>query len=280
MALVLALLMAFSLFACGKAEPLGCEGNYVGVAMKAFGVTVTGEDAGGFEMVLEPGGKGSFSADGKTAKLKWELTDSTITVNLQGTELVGSCSKDRIDFTDFLGTGADYIFAIDGSEVAKAVLSGEGADLLLSDLEDMADELEGMLNESGPRNIVVADNELLKIVIVEAGVFQYNPEWIGLQLLLTNKTDRSMHFTPYAEEYEENTAKNPYVNSCYLGGEQVDAELGMVLNPNVSDVPAFLTIKGLTDPAQVTDVSGNIRVVFNDDVSEAALIGYFPYYYE
>lgn len=131
-----------------------------------------------------------------------------------------------------------------------------------------------------PENYVVVDNDLLKIVVVGTGVYEYNSEWIGYNLLLTNKTDRSLHFYSYAEEYEENTGKNPYVDTCYLGGEKTGTHFSMVLNANATDAPAFLAIDGLSDPSEAKDVSGKFRVVYNDDVTEAALIGYFPYHFE
>lgn len=119
LALALAAVMLLGLAACGgSAEPLGCEGKYASVAITALGMVMTGEDAAGMELNLEVGGKGSYSAEGKTGKLKWSLEGSKLTASLDGQESVATWSKDKLEFSDFMGMGLEVVFAIEGSAAA------------------------------------------------------------------------------------------------------------------------------------------------------------------
>lgn len=111
--------MLLSLVACGGKGNDKYAGKWISVAGTAMGVTLTGEDIAGFELDLKSGGKGTMTVDGDSTNIKWENDDSSLTVKVEGEELVATIDEDTLVFEDFLGLGMDLTFAKEGSDAAN-----------------------------------------------------------------------------------------------------------------------------------------------------------------
>ena len=86
-------------------------GKYNSVAAEALGITMVGEEAGGFGIDLQSGGKGQMTLDdGTTSSLKWKNDDTTITLTIEKTDVTG----------ELIGT--DAFFAKEGSAAADPAL--------------------------------------------------------------------------------------------------------------------------------------------------------------
>ena len=92
-------------------------GKYNSVAAEALGITMVGEEAGGFGIDLQSGGKGQMTLDdGTTSSLKWKNDDTTITLTIEKTDVTGELiGTDAFKIADMLGQGADITFAKEGS---------------------------------------------------------------------------------------------------------------------------------------------------------------------
>lgn len=111
----------FVLSACGEngRSDAVYEGKYISVAGEAFGMALTGEDINGFGLELKSGGKGTMTIYGDSGNIKWTNDDENITVNIDGTDIVGAIGQDTITFDNVLDMGLNLTFAKEGSEAAK-----------------------------------------------------------------------------------------------------------------------------------------------------------------
>ena len=95
------------------------EGKYISVAGEAIGMTLNGEDISGFGLELKSGGKGTMTVYDESETIKWTNDDNNITINLSGTDMVGTIGEDTIVFDNMLDMGIKLTFAKEGSEAAK-----------------------------------------------------------------------------------------------------------------------------------------------------------------
>ena len=118
---VLALLLVFSLAACGSKvradEKL--NGKYIAVVGEMMGMSLTGEDINDIGIELQSGGKGSFTIDGETDKISWENDDTTISIKIDSETVTGTLGTDSFMVKDLLGSGMDLTFAKEGTDAAK-----------------------------------------------------------------------------------------------------------------------------------------------------------------
>ena len=112
--LILALLLLITLGACGKSGGRADDalvGKYVAVSGTAMGVTLSGDDMAGFKLELMSGGKAKLNVEGTTAEGKWKNDDTTLTLTIENTDMVGKLGKDTITFESILkelvGTSMD-----------------------------------------------------------------------------------------------------------------------------------------------------------------------------
>ncbi len=118
-AMFMALLMVLSLAACGGSSVRADDaltGSYVAVAGSALGVMVLLDEADSFSVELNSGGKGSMTVTGKTKNIKWENDDETITLKVEGEEIVGKLQKDSFLVENMLNQGMDFIVAKKGTD--------------------------------------------------------------------------------------------------------------------------------------------------------------------
>ncbi|MFQ7291218.1 MAG: hypothetical protein ACLRQ0_03095 [Monoglobales bacterium] len=118
---IVLLCAVFMLSACGGSGKADAEyeGKYISVAGEAMGMTLTGEDINGFGLELKNGGKGTMTIYGDSGTIKWTNDDENITVNIDGTDIVGAIGQDTITFDNVLDMGLKLTFAKEGSEAAK-----------------------------------------------------------------------------------------------------------------------------------------------------------------
>lgn len=118
---IVMLCAALMLTACGGGGRADAEyeGKYISVAGEAMGVTLTGEEISGFALELESGGKGTMTVYDDSESINWTNDDTNITIEVSGTEIVGTIGEDTITFDNLLDTGMNLTFAKEGSEAAK-----------------------------------------------------------------------------------------------------------------------------------------------------------------
>lgn len=122
-AFLIACLMLGAFAGCGSARAdAQYEGKWISVAGEALGITVSGEDISGFGFEFQSGGKATVTIDGESHSAKWSNDDTNITVNMGGTELVGTIGDNTIRFNDMMGTGMDITFAKEGTDAANPEL--------------------------------------------------------------------------------------------------------------------------------------------------------------
>lgn len=112
--------------ACGTASGRADEalvGKYIPVKGTALGVTLSGDDMGGLTIELKSGGKAEIEVYGSTGSGKWVNDDTTLTLTVDKTDMVGKLGKDTIIFEGFLkeqvGHSMDVTFAKEGTDAAK-----------------------------------------------------------------------------------------------------------------------------------------------------------------
>ena len=120
---LMALLMIVCLCACGGGGSGGrtdakLEGRYIAVTGEMLGVTMSGEDMEGFSVELQSGGKALLEIDGDSSNVKWKCDDETITLMVEGKELVAQRGVDSFVMEDMLGMGMDITFAKEGTDAA------------------------------------------------------------------------------------------------------------------------------------------------------------------
>lgn len=124
--IVMALLLMVTLVACGKSGDRADDaltGKYVAVTGTAMGVTLSGEDMADFKLELQSGGKAKLDIKGTTAEGKWKNDDTSLTLTIENTDMVGKLDKDTITFEGILkelvGTSFDVKLAKEGTDAAK-----------------------------------------------------------------------------------------------------------------------------------------------------------------
>lgn len=122
----IAMTVCLSLAACGGASGKRDEalsGKYIAVMGTALGVTLSSDTMSGFTLELKSDGKVSLSVDDIIAKGKWVSDDTTVTITVENTDMVGTLGEDTITFENFLekqaGTAMDITFAKEGTDAAK-----------------------------------------------------------------------------------------------------------------------------------------------------------------
>ncbi|MBQ3379425.1 MAG: hypothetical protein IJG50_06125 [Clostridia bacterium] len=122
--MVAVLMLAVMLAGCsggssGSAQETGYEGNYISVKVSAFGIDLTGDDAAGFSLQLDAGGKGTMDIEGDANSIKWSLDGDTITITAGSDKMTGTIDGDTIYIDDVGGTGMGIMFAKEGSDAAN-----------------------------------------------------------------------------------------------------------------------------------------------------------------
>lgn len=184
----MAMLLCFTLAACGGASgraDAALVGKYVAVTGTAFGVTLSGEDMSGLTMTLEKSGKVSIAVEGTTATGRWVNDDSTITLTVEKTKMVGQLGEDTITFENFLeeqiGASMDVTFAKEGTDAAKPenflpdeekALLGDWVGVSVADALD-----EDASGEVAPTAMEATLREDHTAVIRYKGVEIANPSW-------------------------------------------------------------------------------------------------------
>ena len=156
--LAVMLFAATLLSACGGGSSVRAdaelEGHYIAVVGEMMGMALTGDDLSGFAFDLESGGKGTITVDGESHGIKWQNDDSTVTITVDKTDIVGTRKTDAFTMENMLDMGMDLTFAKEGTEAAKPdayipekdkFMLGDWqsdgvADVLGNPVEDMADD--------------------------------------------------------------------------------------------------------------------------------------------
>lgn len=125
-------------------------------------------------------------------------------------------------------------------------------------------------------NLVLVDDEYVKIEIKGKGVYQYNDSWIGYNVVVTNKMDNDICISAESEERTLND-KIGGGDTCFYKGQLNKTHFEAVIYPKVSDYEMVLAIDGVTDVSQVEDVSGYISLS-NNDTGE--YLAFYPYHFE
>ena len=97
------------------------EGKWIAVVAEMFGVQTSVEEVlgGSFSFEFNAGGKAIMSQGEESFKVKWELKEGNIVVNIDGEEVVGIVENiDTIVFDDMLGMGIKMTFGREGTEAA------------------------------------------------------------------------------------------------------------------------------------------------------------------
>ena len=119
-ALLLALVMVFTLVACGgKTDNDTNLGKYVGATVEVFGEDVNISEIypdGENYIELRSGGKCVFTLDGDSASGKWKLDGSDIILTVEDADPTGTL-KDGVLTIDFWGEGITMTFVKDGAAV-------------------------------------------------------------------------------------------------------------------------------------------------------------------
>jgi len=149
LALLLALVMVFSLAACGgdgsesaekKPEATNTEtnktvdgngetnkeaadngdtilGEWIGVGGDSFGFSMTATDAAAYTITLEEGGKGSTTLDSDPMDIEWSQDGDKITVTVidYDTTSEGTLTDGALYFEDYVGFGVNIYLAKEGT---------------------------------------------------------------------------------------------------------------------------------------------------------------------
>lgn len=101
-------------------------GRYHSVQATALDLTMAGDDVYNIELELKKAGKATMTTEEDTANLTWTSDGSTITLKVEGTEIVGEIGKDILTFKSFLketiGMDMDMVFAKKGTEADNPAL--------------------------------------------------------------------------------------------------------------------------------------------------------------
>ncbi len=115
-------ILAVSLSACGGSSVRAdseYEGTYISVAGEAMGMVLTGDDVSGFSLDLQANGKGTMTVDEDSSSMKWQNDDTTLTITVEGEDMVAELGEDILIFDDMLGMGMKVTFAKEGTDAAN-----------------------------------------------------------------------------------------------------------------------------------------------------------------
>ncbi len=119
--ILLSVVMVLCLSACGgggRADSV-LEGKYVGVVAEGMGMTMVGDEIGGYTIELTKNGKGTMSVDDATKKCSWTNDDTTLTIKVEGSEFTGALITDAFIVDDLLDTGIKITYAKEGTDAAN-----------------------------------------------------------------------------------------------------------------------------------------------------------------
>lgn len=122
------LVLIISLLIC-----VGCSGNgkrdealvgkYIAVSGKAFGLDLSSDEITGFTVELLADGHAIMVAEDIRVEGKWFNDDTTVTVKIDETNMVGTLGEDTITFDGFLkdqvGASIDLQFAREVTDAIK-----------------------------------------------------------------------------------------------------------------------------------------------------------------
>lgn len=99
-------------------------GKYVCVSGTMFGITMSSYEMSDFEFELQSKGKATIKLRDDYHNIEWKSNDKTLTLKVNGLDVIGEVDQDTIMFKDFLqskysGVLADLTFAKEGSDAAK-----------------------------------------------------------------------------------------------------------------------------------------------------------------
>ena len=168
-ALLLVLLMMFSLAACGGTEEDPNAGVYQAVSATALGMTLAIEDVypeGGF-IELKSGGKGTVSLGADQFNVKWSLEGEELTVSVAGEPSVGSL-KDGTISIDFMDMGLLLVFQKEGTAAVEIPVESNVEQIVEEALNDMtaAEEAAEPVEESA----VISEIGKWKLLRVDSDV--------------------------------------------------------------------------------------------------------------
>lgn len=122
----IAMILCLSMIACGGSSGKADEalvGKYIAVTGTSMGITLSGDDMSDFTLELKSKGKATIVILDETIEGKWFNDDSTLTLTVDKTDMVGDLGDDTIVFKDFLkdkiGVSMDLTFAKEGTDAAK-----------------------------------------------------------------------------------------------------------------------------------------------------------------
>ena len=146
-------LMLVALAACGANTPDKYVGKYVGVAAEVWGVALEGDSVTSMSLELSAGGSGKFVDGEDTTEIKWFEKDGKLIISVESYENSTTLGEDTITIDDYLGIGAKYVFAKEGSAAAdpslyitlseeEAAMVGDWTSFAVYDIldEDLSDE--------------------------------------------------------------------------------------------------------------------------------------------
>lgn len=121
-------LIIISLLIC-----MGCSGNgkrdealvgkYIAVSGKAFGLDLSRDEITGFAVELLADGQAIMVAEDIRVEGKWFNNNTTVTVKIDKTNMVGTLGEDTIAFEGFLkdqvGASIDLQFAREGTDAIQ-----------------------------------------------------------------------------------------------------------------------------------------------------------------
>ena len=93
--------LLLSITGCGGSSGRADEalvGKYFAVTGTAMGMTLSGDDMAGFTLELKSDGKATLIVEDASAEGKWVNDDTTLTITVDKTDMVGKLGKDTITF--------------------------------------------------------------------------------------------------------------------------------------------------------------------------------------
>lgn len=124
------------------------------------------------------------------------------------------------------------------------------------------------------KNYTVVDNEYVKIVVVDKGVYEYNDSWIGYNLLITNKCDCSIDVYSQKDDNDDPNLGGGS-DECFYKGKVTKTHFWASIDKGVKDYDITLAIDGITDVKDVEDVSGYFHVTGKNNINE-----FYPYHFK
>ena len=110
--LLLCLLLVSALAACGQAEKKSSGGIYIGSTVNILGEPSPIDEVynkGENSIALNADGTGTFLLDGDPIEITYTLDGTSITMEADGMESVGTLQDGRLTF-DFFGMGIEMVF--------------------------------------------------------------------------------------------------------------------------------------------------------------------------